>query len=218
MKVKEKNNRKILQFITGGMLPIMLIGGYIWPYVGFGIAVMMVGFLTLSFFKGRVWCGWACPRGAFMERYFHGLSLHIRIPAFFKALWFRLFVIAALMTSFVMQLILSGGDLSKIGMVFVRMCIVTSIIAIPLGMIYKPRVWCSFCPMGTIQGFLGRTRNLLHIDEKDCSSCNLCEKVCPIQTNPSSYKKEGVVESKDCIKCGNCVLNCPKKVVDFKNK
>jgi ferredoxin-type protein NapH len=207
--MKEFNSRRRLQWITGSILPIMLISGCIFPYVGYGILAMMVSFLIFSFFKGRLWCGWMCPRGAFLERYFAKLSLHSKIPPILKSIGFRAIIILLMATSFTIQFIQAQGDLSKIGGIFVRLCILTTAIAIPFAIFYKPRAWCSFCPMGTIQGWLGKTKHLIHIDKDNCKECNLCEKVCPIQTNPVHYKDKGHVESKNCIKCENCVLNCP---------
>lgn len=43
-----------------------------------------------------------------------------------------------------------------VGAVFVVMCIVTTVIAIILGVSLKPRGWCVICPMGTLQNKLGR--------------------------------------------------------------
>ncbi|MCP4050962.1 MAG: 4Fe-4S binding protein [bacterium] len=213
---KEKIKRKRLQLITGAMLPVMLVTGVFYPYLGFLVMAMMTGFLILSLFKGRIWCGWLCPRGAFLERYVDKLSFHNSIPLLLKSLWFRVLIIFVFMTSFITQLIISQGDLLKTGMIFIRLCIITTFIALPLAVIYKPRTWCSFCPMGTIQGILGRTRNLLHINNKGCKTCSICAKVCPVATNPSKFIADGTVNSKLCIRCENCVLNCPANVLEIK--
>jgi ferredoxin-type protein NapH len=209
---KEVKKRKIFQWFMGALLPLLLVFGYIWPYLGFVVMAMMLTLIIMSFFMGRFWCGWLCMRGGFLERYLRFFSLRKKIPGFLKSNIFRWFIVACLMSFFALQMWLTGGNLEKIGMVFIRMCIITTIIAVPLGMIFKPRAWCAFCPMGTIQGFLGKTRRLLKVAD-NCSECSLCEKVCPIETNASKYKAQGKVDSKDCIRCENCVLSCPKDVL-----
>ena len=42
-------------------------------------------------------------------------------------------------------------DAKYIGLVFWQMCMVTSFIGVVLAVMYKPRTWCAFCPMGTIE-------------------------------------------------------------------
>ncbi|MFC1771003.1 4Fe-4S binding protein [Candidatus Margulisiibacteriota bacterium] len=217
-KVKnEKKSRKTLQWILGSLLIPLLIAGMINPYVGYVIMAMMISLITISIFKGRYWCGWLCMRGSFLERHFSSFSGQRKIPEFFKSIYFRLFIIIVLMGMFSLQLWLAGWDLAKIGMIFVRLCIVTTLVAIPLGLIYRPRIWCSFCPMGTIQGFLGKNKNLVQVSE-DCKECSLCEKACPIDTNPSKSKHHGKVKSENCLRCENCVLSCPSKALKIDNK
>jgi polyferredoxin len=114
----------------------------------------------------------------------------------------------------IFRLVHSGGVLAKIAFVFVTMCIITTVLAIILGLLFKPRTWCAVCPMGTLQGVIGRKRNLLRISE-DCTECGTCEKVCPIGTAPGGLKTKGFVSSLDCIKCPECVVKCPKGALQF---
>lgn len=86
--------------------------------------------------------------------------------------------------------------------------------SVPLGIIFRSRVWCVFCPMGTLQGMIGRNKYLLHIS-KDCAECKICEKICPIGTSPSSFKTIGKVKSVDCLRCPDCMTNCSKKALRF---
>ncbi|WP_298975694.1 4Fe-4S binding protein [uncultured Thermosynechococcus sp.] len=43
-----------------------------------------------------------------------------------------------------------------VGGLFVNLCVVTSIVAILLGVIFNQRAWCAICPMGTLQESLGK--------------------------------------------------------------
>lgn len=206
--------RKRIQLIMWWFLPIVIIGGIFWPYLGFLVMAMMVFFLILSAFRGRYWCGWLCPRGSFLERVFAPLSPKRKIPPVFRNRTFRWSLFAVLMGFMIFRLITSGGALAKIGFVFVTMCIITTVIAIILGLIFKPRTWCAVCPMGTLQGVIGRKKKLLKVSD-ECTDCKACEKVCPIGTAPSSFKTQGAVPSVDCLRCPECVVKCARNALDF---
>ena len=206
--------RKRIQLIMWWFLPIVIIGGIFWPYLGFLVLAMMVFFLILSAFKGRYWCGWLCPRGSFLERVFAPLSPKRKIPPVFRNRTLRWLLFAVLMGFMIFRLITSGGVLAKIGFVFVTMCIVTTVIAIILGLVFKPRTWCAVCPMGTLQGVIVKKKKLLKVSD-ECTDCKACEKVCPIGTAPSSFKIEGAVASVDCLRCPECLVKCPKGALTF---
>ena len=144
-------NRKILQSIMLWFLPVIVIGGLFFPLLGYIVFFMMLFFLTLSYFKGRFWCSHLCPRGAFLDLILSRFSLHNKIPKIFLKLWFKWLFFAVFMGFFISQLIISPKNPVAIGFVFVRMCIITTIIAITLGIPLRPRAWCAICPMGTLQ-------------------------------------------------------------------
>ncbi len=195
-------------------LPVIVIGGIFWPYLGFLVMAMMPFFLALSGFKGRYWCGWLCPRGSFLERIFGPLSPNGKIPPVFKSRFLRWGLFVVLMGFMVFRLIQSGGSPAKIGFVFVTMCMITTVLAIVLGLTFKPRMWCAICPMGTFHGAIGIGKNLLRISG-DCTECGTCEKVCPIGTAPGALKAEGLVSSLDCLRCPECIVKCPKDALQF---
>ncbi len=196
------------------LLPIIIFVGLWWHYIGYIVLVMMIVFLTLSIFKGRYWCGWFCPRGSFLERILKIVSMNALIPSFLKNLAFRSVIFCGMIAFMLHRLIQTNGELDKIGFVFVIMCTVTSIISIILGIIYNSRIWCAFCPMGTLQGLLGREKYGLQVSG-DCIECGLCEKVCPVNIYPGSFKKSGKVSNFDCIKCSNCIEKCPMDALKF---
>ncbi|MGA1824352.1 MAG: 4Fe-4S binding protein [bacterium] len=216
-KSKERGKRKILQWITISLLPLVIIGGYFQPYLGFIVGVLIILFIILSLFKGRLYCGWLCPMGSFHERVLSFVSLKKDIPALFKKNWFRWIIFILMMCFFASRLIWTGGDPLKIGAVLSRMWIIAMSFAIIIGILFKPRSWCRFCPMGTMQGMIGKKSYLLKIG-RDCSQCGLCKKVCPIETYPGLYKNKGKVNSEDCMRCFNCVVNCPHNALSFNKK
>jgi formate hydrogenlyase subunit 6/NADH:ubiquinone oxidoreductase subunit I len=62
-------------------------------------------------------------------------------------------------------------------------------------------------------------RGVIHIDQKKCIACKLCEVNCPtgaIVVDPK--KKYSVVDRSRCILCGMCAEVCPVNVIWFSNE
>jgi polyferredoxin len=133
------------------LLPIIVIGGLIYPVLGYLVLGMMAVLLTLSIFKGRYWCANLCPRGAFLDIAISRLSIKRQIPRFFARQWFRWSVFFMFMCFLTFRIIQTGGNWIAIGAVFVGMCILTTVISVILGVLTKHRSWCAICPMGTLQ-------------------------------------------------------------------
>lgn len=134
-----------------GFLPLIVIGGLFYPPLGFLVLAMMAFFLPFSFFKGRYWCSHLCPRGAFLDLVLSKISFNKPLPRLFSRQWFRWSVFIFVMTLFVFRLISAGANPLAIGVVFVSMCLLTTIVAIILGIVTKHRGWCAMCPMGFMQ-------------------------------------------------------------------
>ncbi|MDG4476315.1 4Fe-4S binding protein [Thiovibrio frasassiensis] len=212
--MKEQKHRKYFQLVLAPLVPLVVIGGYFWPYLGYIGVVMLLFMLTLALFRGRYYCGWYCAMGSFHERILSLISCKKKMLPVFKAQWFRWIVFILMMGLLATRLILSGGDPRKIGATFVMMWSIATGLAIGIGLVWKPRSWCSICPMGMFQGLIGLRAYRLQVGE-GCRECGLCEKVCPIETNPGSMRELGIIKSADCLRCGNCVVNCPAKVLSF---
>jgi polyferredoxin len=214
--MKEKKSRKIIQWALVPLVPLVIIGGYFWPRLGYLPLVMMVIMLFTSLFRGRFYCGWLCAMGAFHERVVARFSLKKKMLPVFKARWFRWLIFILMMSLFAARLGLADGDPDKTGAVFVMMWTLSTGIALALGLIWKPKSWCSFCPMATFQGNVSPCQYLLQVADS-CKGCGICHKLCPLETNPGSFKAQGFVKSLDCMRCSTCVLNCPKKALEFKS-
>lgn len=137
-------------------LPLIVIGGLFYPLLGYLVVAMMVIFLTLAFFKGRYWCWNFCPRGAFLDIVLSKVSLNKPWPKSFTKQWFRWLIFVLFMSFLILRVVRTGGNLIAIGLVFVAMCILTTIISIVLGIATKHRGWCMICPMGTLQEKIGK--------------------------------------------------------------
>lgn len=195
------------------LITFCIVGLFV-PVIGIIALVCMIAPSIFAFFKGRIWCGNFCPRGSFNDMVLSKISKNIKVPKAFRTKTVRLGFLAALMTAFGIQLFFAWGDINQIGTVFVRMIIVTTIITIIIGIMYKPRAWCIICPMGTMAHYaykIGFKGSNISYEKSSCVSCKLCNKNCPMELDVLSYKESGEINSPDCIKCGVCTLKCPKK-------
>ncbi|PYG89943.1 4Fe-4S binding protein [Ruminiclostridium sufflavum DSM 19573] len=197
------------------------IVGVIYPVIGIAALVCMLAPSIVAFFRGRMWCGNFCPRGSFNDNILFRLSRRKNIPVFMKSNWFRNLFLIILMSAFAVQLTFAWGDAARIGGVFVRMILITTVITIILGIIFNQRTWCVFCPMGTMAYYVTKImsglKNKYVTFEKDkCVSCRLCTKACPVGIDVLSCKDKGSVTDHNCLKCNACVEKCPKKALCVK--
>ena len=151
-----KSRGKRSQQIMIWFYPLIAIGGLFYPLLGYLMLAMMLFLIIYSYFKSRYWCGNLCLRGAFLDIIMPHLTLARPYPRILTRKWFRWGVFGLFMSVFISRMIATGGNPFAIGGVFVSMCVVTSLIAIPLGIATRPRAWCAFCPMGTLQEALGK--------------------------------------------------------------
>ncbi len=215
-KVLEKK-RGTRQFFMAVIFFIILIGGWKYPLLGYFIPLCMLLGIGIAFFKGRKWCDWFCPRGSFFDVLIMPLSPKREIPKFFKGLLLRISFLSFLMLMMTIQIIKRWPSPYKIGMFFVILLTVTTIIGVILALISHHRAWCCFCPIGSMANWAGRKKHPLKINPSPCTECKLCYKICPIQIAPYTFKNKGMelVKDNDCLKCKLCVSACPKKALSF---
>jgi len=215
--MNRQDKRRRLQLITWLGLPAVIISGWFYPVVGFLLLGCMIGAVGFAFRRGRNWCDWMCPRGAFFDIFFSKVSPKIKIPAFFRSKAVRIFMLGTIFTAMGIQFYLGWGDLNAMGMALVRILTVTTLVGIILALFIHPRTWCHICPMGTVAHWIAGGRKPLYISD-DCSNCGLCARVCPMQLKPHTYKDEGIVTDNDCLKCGTCVARCPRQALAMDEK
>lgn len=149
---------KLSQMIMVWFLPLIVIGGLFWPWLGYLVGGMFLFFLTLSYFKARYWCGNLCPRGSFLDIVLSRISFNRPIPTLFKNQWFRWLVFVTLMGFLTVRIISVWPSGFAIGGVFVGMCVLTTIVAVILGIATRHRAWCMICPMGNLQEQIGKIK------------------------------------------------------------
>jgi len=212
--MKELQSRKNLQWLLAPLVPIVIVGGYFYPYLGFLPIVMLLAMMIIMVVRGRYYCGWLCAMGAFHERVLAMVSRKGKMLPLFRAGWFKWLLFVLMMGLLASRLILSGGEPAKIGAAFVMMWTISTLFAIGLGFFWKPRTWCSVCPMATFQGLFSSSNYLLKVEE-NCRQCGVCGKSCPLEITPGLYRNQGFVDGSLCMRCANCVQNCPKQALSF---
>lgn len=204
--------RRAGQLLAMWLLPVIIIGGLYWPYLGFALAGMAVFYLALALFRGRLWCGWVCPRGAFLEIAMARVSRRRRVPALFRTTAFRCSVFVALLALMLFRVWQAGTVLEQLGFVFITMGLLTTAIALPLSIVFHPRAWCVVCPMGTLQGVLGGNRNAVKVSAA-CVDCGVCAQNCPLTMAAGAHQAAGLVPGADCSKCSTCIVKCPQQAL-----
>ncbi|KJS22231.1 MAG: hypothetical protein VR72_06825 [Clostridiaceae bacterium BRH_c20a] len=217
IEINSKTNKQLkVQQWLGFILVALLIGGWFYPPLSYFMVFCMVMAMGYGVIKGRYWCDWMCPRGSFFDSFLSRFSRQKEVPKLFRHPGFRLGWLIFLMSMVALQLPKVWGDYYYMGKPFVTILTVTTIIGLLLGVIYHQRIWCMFCPMGTMANVLGRGKQPLLVSEV-CNNCGRCNAVCRMQIKPGSYRDIGVVNDGDCLKCSYCIAECPRSALSFKD-
>ncbi len=101
-----------------------------------------------------------------------------------------------------------GGYISSIN-------IAVLILITALALAYR-RFFCRICPLGALTAAFSSYTPFRQIaitklmkDEKKCTKCGVCKRVCPTQATDVYEKKGGDVTESRCILCARCVEACP---------
>jgi len=192
------------------LLPVVMFGGWFYPYLGYLLLICMVGPLIVASMKGRYWCGWICPRGSFLDYIMARFSRNKPVPAWLKSNPFRIGMIIFLMGMLGTQSYLVWPNLEAIGFVFIKILTITTVVAIVGALLYRPRTWCTFCPVGTMSSWLSHGKKPLTVSNA-CKGCSACAKVCPMDIEPHKASHAHA----DCLKCERCIDRCPPKALSF---
>ncbi len=191
-------------------VPIVAVGGWWYPYLGLLVIGCMLAPVAVAAVRGRYWCGWLCPRGAFFDAIMARVSRHRPAPAWLRGRAFRIGMLAFLMTVMTVQLVLAYPHGEAMARVFVLLLGVTTLAGLVLAIVYQPRTWCTFCPMGTMSSWVAVGRRPLQVSAA-CRDCGACGKVCPMSLAPHRVDATHA----DCLQCERCVARCPVKALSF---
>jgi ferredoxin-type protein NapH len=194
------------------LLLYLLVGFSVFPVLGSIALVCMLAPVVMAFYRGREWCGLYCPRGSLWDQLLAKVNGSTTIPGWAKTKAIRALMLVVIFAVFGWQMVYAWPDASEIGLVFLRIIFITTIVGIILALVYSPRTWCNFCPMGTLASLASSGRRPLLVSD-GCVDCGLCAKACPMQLSPQHSRP--VFDHPDCLKCGACVAICPKQALSF---
>lgn len=217
-----------LQAVIGSMK-------YQWSYYVVGI-MMVYGSLL-----GRWICGWLCPFGLVQDLIEKVPIRKRKLPSYIKYVKYIVLALFVILLPMIVtnavgmsdpwfcKYICPSGTLlgaipllskneglrSALGYLFTWK--VTLLLLIIIGSMFYRRFFCKvLCPLGAVYGLFNKiSLYRYNIDERKCSTCKKCQKVCPMDVVP--YKTPNSME---CIRCGQCISACKSKCiqVDFLNK
>lgn len=173
---------KKVAYIPFVMFPLMIISVFIWS---------------------RGFCGWACPRAAFLEKFIKPISLKRPVPGWMHSLWVSAIIFIVLISRVtyvgVTKGLLAAGFL---------LCIVPTIGALLVGW-YSPKSWCAICPTGTFMKFIDLAVKKFKIKKNTCTNCGVCDKACLMGIEVSKSPQNSFINEPNCTQCGLCVAACP---------
>lgn len=136
------------------ILLIFLVIGWLFPVVGLLALGCMLAPGIVAFIKGkRQWCVTFCPRGVFNDVVLRKISRNKKIPGILHSNFIKISFITFLFYRAYQGLKAATGIIS-VGLVFVQIISLTTAITIILGVVFHPRSWCAFCPMGFLSNII----------------------------------------------------------------
>lgn len=230
-----------------GVAFVGLLVAAIWYPVlaGVGVVGCATAAVGVGAVRGRFYCNHLCPRGGLLDGYVRLFSRGKRTPDWFNHPLIRVVVAATafgLLATGIRAAWRQGGSL---GVPFLTMLAVSTLVAVGLGVVYHQRAWCQVCPAGTLSHAVHRIAEALgrdpaprvEVDADACVDCGRCGTVCRQDINPGQYadrevtdhgdvfswggtegatrEADGVVDHGDCLQCSACVEECPTDALSF---
>ncbi len=183
--------------------------------------LFVIGALLAALFAGRVFCGWICPNGAWIDHGVSRFSRNKKLPRILAHPWFGYGFTLVFLSAFAfLHWNVTGSQwvwLVPLGMMGVQVTLATI-----LGGLYYPRGFCShICPWGVLGAQLGRTARYQMSIGPECKSCKTCTQACPLggilepAIEQVKQTKEPARLSTRCMRCMRCVGACPTNALQY---
>jgi len=100
---------------------------------------------------GKVHCSKYCPRGSLLGRFLQRISWGNSLPASWRSPMVKHALVALMLAMFGFSLshaLLSPRPVAAVAFATFRLMMVSLVVGMIMGVVFKPRSWCQICPMG----------------------------------------------------------------------
>jgi hypothetical protein len=154
MKVSTTNWIKSIQGWSWIITLLWMTIANIWkPFGLFGFACMFTPVIIALSGRGKMHCARVCPRGSLIRTFTKKISLGLRRPAFMNTHVFRWSLWGLMMGTFITVILYSiPRGIYFLGNSVLIFMEAATILALISGILFTPRAWCTYCPMGFTTG------------------------------------------------------------------
>ena len=218
----------ILGFYRGGpgiissfQNTFLYIIGATWKWTA---GVLFVGVLILTYFQGKVFCGWICYLGAIQEFLYIGKVKILQTEKAQKVMRIiRYILLAIIITQLIITQTIEWSKIGPFKVIFnlyspnITGYVLLVILLVSSLFIHRP--FCKMaCPTGLILGWVTKIpgASVLGITNS-CAGCKTCSTSCNINAITRDGK-ESKLDNQECIMCGECMSDCKiKNIQPFRN-
>ena len=179
--------------------------------------ILFIGLLPVTYFFGKVFCGWACYLGALQEFLYIGrvkIFQTEKAQKVMRIIRYVVFVILILQLTFTQTILWNKIGPFKVAFNLISPnitgYILLGILLVSSLFIYRP--FCkAVCPAGLVFGWITKIPGASVIGINDtCSGCKTCNTSCKINaiTRDNNVSK---LDNQECIMCGDCLSDCKTK-------
>jgi polyferredoxin len=217
-------------FYKGGCpCMIMSMENTLFLFLGKSIAwISIIWFLSLiplTYFFGKIWCGWLCHLGALQESLFAGSRFRIltslNAQTILRRIRLAVLILFIVQSAITMSYLWGHYDPFKsiynlrthniAGFSLVIILLISSLF------IYRP--FCrAICPVGVVLGWIALIPGARKVAKGEtCVNCKTCSNLC--KTNAIVHENSKVtLNIQDCIMCGECFGSCKKNSLCIDNR
>lgn len=121
---------------------------FVWLSLLFMAAPIVVTLIT----RNKIYCNRFCGRGQLYQTLGGrlGISLKRPPPKFLRARWFRIGVVAVFAAQFGLMTYSAATGAADFAPELHWAMLMTTALGIATMLVFRPRSWCVYCPMGTV--------------------------------------------------------------------